>query len=42
MKGQLNKFEALDDEGKADLNSGYRNPQRKLEVTTHFSEIISL
>jgi len=27
---------------KADLSEGYQNPNRKLEVTTHFSEIIEL
>ena len=26
--------------GKTDLSKGYRNPKRKLGVTTHFSEII--
>jgi len=25
---------------KTDLSKGYHNPQRKLEVTAHFSEII--
>jgi len=27
---------------KADLSKGYQNPERKLGVTTHFSEIIEL
>jgi len=27
---------------KADLSKGYQNPQRKLRVTTYFSEIIEL
>jgi len=27
---------------KADLNKGYQNPKRKLELTIHFSEIIEL
>ena len=27
---------------KADLSKGYRNPKRKLGVTTHLSEIIEL
>jgi len=27
---------------KADLSKGYQNPNRKLAVTTHFSEIIEL
>ena len=31
---------AYDYAAKADLIKGYRNPERKLGVTTHFSEII--
>jgi len=27
---------------KADLSKGYQNPERKLGVTAHFSEIIEL
>jgi len=27
---------------KADLGKGYQNPKRKLEATTHFSEIFEL
>ena len=28
-----------DDEEKVDLSKGYWNPERKMRVTTHFSEI---
>ena len=28
--------------GKADLSKGYQNPERKLGVAVHFSEIIEL
>ena len=33
-------FAVYDYAGKADLSKGYWNPKRKLEVTTHFPEII--
>ena len=35
-------FVVYDYAGKADLSKGYRNPKRKLGVTTHFLKIIKL